>query len=139
MISKLLQARTTPAIFLPMSCTSPLTVASTMRPAVFALPALSFSMAGCRCATAFFMTRALLTTWGRNILPEPKRSPTWFMPAMSGPSMMESGRGYFFQRLFEVCFNEIRDALDQGVGKAFFDGAVAPGEVFGGFLAAVGL
>ena len=43
-------------------------------------------------ATAFFMTRALLTTWGRNILPAPNRSPTTFIPAISGPSMTSSGR-----------------------------------------------
>ena len=30
---------------------------------------LSASMYGIRCATAFFITRALFTTWGRNILP----------------------------------------------------------------------
>jgi hypothetical protein len=33
------------------------------------------------------MTRALFTTWGRNILPAPKRSPTSFMPSISGPSI----------------------------------------------------
>ena len=38
------------------------------------------------------MTRALLTTWGRNILPDPKRSPTMSMPAISGPSMTSIGR-----------------------------------------------
>ena len=43
-------------------------------------------------ATAFFMTRALLTTWGRNIRPAPNRSPTTFIPAISGPSMTSSGR-----------------------------------------------
>ena len=45
-----------------------------------------------RTATAFFITRALLTTWGRNIRPAPKRSPTTFIPAISGPSMTSSGR-----------------------------------------------
>src|SRR4028118_1875366 len=45
-----------------------------------------------RWATAFFITRALLTTCGRNIFPDPNRSPTAFMPAMSGPSMTGSGR-----------------------------------------------
>ena len=45
-----------------------------------------------RTATAFFITRALLTTWGRNIRPAPNRSPTTFMPAISGPSMTSSGR-----------------------------------------------
>ncbi len=45
-----------------------------------------------RCATAFFITRALLTTWGRNIFPEPNRSPTTFIPRMSGPSITSIGR-----------------------------------------------
>ena len=36
------------------------------------------------------MTRADLTTCGRNILPDPKRSPTTFMPAISGPSITSS-------------------------------------------------
>ena len=33
------------------------------------------------------MTLADLTTCGRNILPEPKRSPTMSMPCIRGPSM----------------------------------------------------
>ena len=37
------------------------------------------------------MTRADLTTWGRNIFPAPKRSPTTPMPSMSGPSMTLRG------------------------------------------------
>ena len=37
------------------------------------------------------MTRALFTTCGRNILPAPKRSPTTFIPAISGPSMTSMG------------------------------------------------
>ncbi len=41
------------------------------------------------------MTRADLTTCGRNILPAPNRSPTTFMPAISGPSMTCSGRSAF--------------------------------------------
>ena len=53
-------------------------------------------------ATAFFMTRALLTTCGRNIFPEPKRSPTTFIPAMSGPSMTASGRAVLLPRLLGV-------------------------------------
>ena len=75
-IAKLLHWSTTPTMFLPMSCTSPLTVASTTVPLVFCTPSASASMNGIRCATAFFMTRADFTTCGRNILPEPNRSPT---------------------------------------------------------------
>ena len=39
-----------------------------------------------------FIARALLTTCGRNIRPEPKRSPTTRMPSISGPSITSSGR-----------------------------------------------
>src|SRR6476620_11093478 len=53
---------------------------------------LSASRYGMRCATACFITRALLTTCGRNILPAPKRSPTTFMPSISGPSITSIGR-----------------------------------------------
>ena len=80
-------------MFLPMSWTSPFTVAMTTRPADRDAPgSFSASMNGTRWATAFFMTRALFTTWGRNILPEPNRSPTTFIPAISGPSMTSMGR-----------------------------------------------
>ena len=81
-------------MFLPMSCTSPLTVASTTLPFAAAAPVASrsFSMNGSRYATAFFMTRALFTTCGRNILPAPNRSPTTFMPSINGPSMTSRGR-----------------------------------------------
>ena len=102
MTSKPLHCRTTPTMFFPMSCTSPFAVASTIRPARPAnLPppgadpppaADSASSHGLRWATAFFITRADLTTWGRNIRPDPKRSPTTFIPAISGPSMTSRGR-----------------------------------------------
>ena len=78
-----------------MSCTSPLTVAITTLPRVapgVPLATRSRSMNGSRYATAFFITRALLTTCGRNILPAPKRSPTIFIPSISGPSITSSGR-----------------------------------------------
>ena len=94
---KLLHPSTTPTMFFPMSCTSPLTVASTMTPAlslpVRPLSRFSSSIKGTRCATARFITRADLMTWGRNILPAPKRSPTTFMPSISGPSITVSGLG----------------------------------------------
>ena len=86
-------------MFLPMSCTSPLTVASTILPfdEVCARPSRSCSMNGIRWATACFITRADLTTCGRNIRPEPNRSPTTFMPSISGPSITASGRGAFLR------------------------------------------
>ena len=85
-------------MFLPMSWTSPFTVAVTIRPCGLAVPParitsrFSSSMNGSRCATAFFIARALFTTCGRNIFPAPKRSPTIFMPSISGPSITSSGR-----------------------------------------------
>src|SRR5205809_483253 len=68
-------------MFLPISCTSPFTVAMTMRPCGFAPADFSASMNGSKYATAFFITRALFTTCGRNILPAPNRSPTTLIPA----------------------------------------------------------
>ncbi len=82
-----------------MSWTSPLTVAMTIlpfglatMPVRFSSSSFSSSMKGIRWATACFITRADLTTWGRNILPWPNRSPTTFMPSMSGPSITLIGR-----------------------------------------------
>src|SRR3954453_14891699 len=64
-------------MFLPMSCTSPLTVAITIVP-FFSCTSSGFfsaSMNGIRKATDFFITRADLTTCGRNILPAPTLPP----------------------------------------------------------------
>ena len=57
----------------------------------------SFSMKGVRYATAFFITRALFTTCGRNIFPAPKRSPTCRIPPIKGPSITCKGRPYFWR------------------------------------------
>ncbi len=110
-------------MFLPMSWTSPLTVAITTRPADFVAPgSFSASMYGTRWATARFMTRALLTTWGRNILPAPNRSPTTFMPGHQRPfdDVDRALRG--LARLLGVLDDERVDALDEGVGQALLDG-----------------
>ena len=92
--SKLLHCNTTETIFLPISCTSPFTVAITIlplglatMPVRFSSAAFSASMNGIKCATACFMTRADFTTCGKNIFPWPNRSPTTFMPSISGPSI----------------------------------------------------
>ena len=88
-------------MFLPMSCTSPFTVARTILPCAFtaspraAIAAFSASMNGVRYATDFFITRADFTTCGKNILPAPNKSPTTLMPAINGPSMTVSGLPYF--------------------------------------------
>lgn len=42
-----------------------------------------------------FVEISVLPTWGRNIFPAPKRSPTTFMPFIRGPSIIFRGRGYF--------------------------------------------
>ena len=85
MTSKLLQRRTTAAMFFPMSCTSPFTVARRNVP--LRLPAiLPASRLGRRISTARCMVRALFTTCGRNILPDSKSRPTYSIPAISGPS-----------------------------------------------------
>ena len=104
---KLLQPSTTATMFFPMSCTSPLTVAirkvpakadvssgltaSGSFPSAIIFARFSLSMKGSRYATAFFITRADLITCGRNILPEPNKSPTVFMPLISGPSITCAG------------------------------------------------
>ena len=78
-------------------------------------------MNGSRYATAFFMTRALLTTCGRNILPAPNRSPTTFMPSISGPSMMSSGRGYFCRASSTSGLDEVDDAVHERVREPRLD------------------
>ena len=86
-------------------------------------------MNGSRWATACFITRADLTTWGRNILPWPKRSPTTFMPSISGPSITRSGCAEFEPRLLGVLDDELVDAVDERVHDPFVDGQLAPGVV----------
>ena len=72
-----------------MSCTSPRTVASTMRP----LPPepSTRSRWGSRWATEIFMVSADCSTNGSCISPLPKSSPTSFMPSSRTSLMMESG------------------------------------------------
>ena len=79
------------------------------------------------------MTRADLTTCGRNILPAPKRSPTTFMPSISGPSMTASGglpsASSWARHFLGVGDDEIGDALDQRVFEALLDRLLAPREI----------
>ncbi len=95
-------------MFFPISCTSPFTVANRIFGAPdassFTVPAeicaclrssFSCSIKGVSTATAFFITRALFTTCGKNILPAPNRSPTIFIPSINGPSITSRGFGYF--------------------------------------------
>ena len=115
-------------MFLPMSWTSPLTVASTIRAAA-ERSVFSASMNGSRYATARFIARALFTTCGRNIFPEPKRSPTIFIPSMSGPSITSSGRGERLPRLLRVLLDEVDDAVHERVREPLLDRRLAPREV----------
>ena len=81
----------------------------------------SSSMKGVSQATARFITRADFTTWGRNILPAPNRSPTTRMPSMSGPSMMSQRARILLPRLLGVGLDEGVDALHQRVREALRD------------------
>jgi hypothetical protein len=73
--------------FLPMSWTSPFTVAITIVP----LPELSDrSMCGSRWATAVFITSAEASTNGNCICPDPNSSPTVFIPDSSVSLMISS-------------------------------------------------
>ena len=94
-----------------------------------AAAAFSASMKGSRYATACFIARALFTTCGRNILPAPNRSPTIFMPSISGPSMTSSGRGVRLPRFFDVRLDEVDDAVHERVREPFLDRCLAPGQV----------
>ncbi len=84
-------------MFLPISCTSPLTVAINTRLDFSFSEAgggffnFSSSIYGSKYATAFFITRADFTTCGRNIFPSPKRSPTTFIPVIKCPSITCNG------------------------------------------------
>ena len=63
-------------------------------------------------------TRADFTTCGRNILPAPKRSPTTFMPSMSGPSITWIGPRELLPRLFGVGNDVSGDAVHERVREA---------------------
>src|SRR3979411_1097783 len=73
--------------FLPMSWTSPLTVASSSLPL---LEVAAFSMNRSRWATAAFITSALCRTSATMSSLAPKSRPTSSMPAINGPLMMSS-------------------------------------------------
>jgi len=54
------------------------------------------SINGIRYATAFFITRALLTTWAKHFA-RSKKIADHTHPAISGPSITSSGRWEFFR------------------------------------------
>ena len=74
--------------FLPISWTSPFTVASKIEPR----PSSSvFSICGSKIATALFITSALCNTKGSCISPFPNNSPTTFMPERRCSLIIASG------------------------------------------------
>ena len=101
-----------------MSCTSPLTVASTTVP----LPPWSdFSMWGSRKATAAFIVSADCSTKGSCISPEAKRSPTTFMPSSRMSLTMASGLDARLERLGQVALEPVAVAVDDALGQAAVD------------------
>ena len=105
-----------------MSCTSPLTVASTMRPLP---PASAFSMCGSRKATAAFMVSADCSTNGSCICPEPNRSPTIFMPPSSGPLTTSRAAQPSARALVEVGLQPVAIAVDDALLEPALDRPVA--------------
>ena len=86
-------------------------------------------MNGTRYATALFIARALFTTCGRNILPAPNRSPTIFMPSISGPSMISSGRGYFWRASSTSASMNSTTPWTSAYDSRSSTGCLAPGEI----------
>ena len=95
--SKPLHPITIPVMFLPMSWTSPLTVAIRIRGFALELSALSCSIYGRSTATASRITLADLTTCGRNIFPSAKSSPTFAIPSINGPSITSTALPFSFR------------------------------------------
>ena len=62
-------------------------------------------------------------------MPAPNRSPTTFMPSISGPSITSSGRAARLPRLLGVLLDEVDDAVDERVREPLLDRRLAPGEV----------
>jgi len=111
---------------LPMSCTSPLTVAMTTVPLL--RPASSGRLARLderdEVSHGFLHDARDFTTCGRNILPAPNRSPTTFMPAISGPSITSMGcppRASMSARSSSCRTQRTRRCPSQRVGDALVD------------------
>ena len=86
-------------------------------------------MYGSSTATARFIARADFTTCGRNILPAPNRSPTIFMPSISGPSMISSGRAYFCRASSTSASMKSTTPWTSAKASRFSTGVLAPGEI----------
>ena len=101
-----------------MSCTSPLTVASTTVP----LPPWSdFSMCGSRNATAVFIVSADWSTKGSCISPEAKRSPTTFIPASKMSLTISSAPSPDPSASVEVALEPVAVAVDDALAQPLVD------------------
>ena len=70
-------------------------------------------------------------------MPAPKRSPTIFMPAISGPSITSSGRFGGQPRLLGVGLDIVGDAVDERMRDPLVDRLFAPAQILRlGLLAA---
>ena len=106
--------------FLPISCTSPLTVARIILPLV----AVSvFSMNGSRYETDAFIASALCSTSATISSLLLNRRPTSSIPSISGPLMMSSG--LYFLVLRPDLEQPFFCAFDNISGQPFFQGQLA--------------
>ena len=121
-------------MLLPMSWTSPLTVASTILPCALSTlesPSVSFSssMNGSRYATARFMARALFTTCGQEHLPGAEQVAD-DLHAVHQRALDHLERAVVdLAGLLGVVLDEVDDAVDQRVREPLLHRALAPGEV----------
>ena len=104
--------------FLPISWTSPLTVARITLPRA---AVSAFSMNCSRWLTAAFMASADCSTSATISSLLLNRRPTSLMPAISGPLMMSSGVGAFGALAVEVGDQAVLGAFDDVVGQALIE------------------
>ena len=116
-------------MFLPMSWTSPLTVAVTIVPARRPVPARSASRYGMSTATAFFITRALFTTCGQEHPAGAEEVADDVHPGHQRALDHVERPGGRLARLLGVRLDERVDPGHEGVGQTLVHGSLAPGEV----------
>ena len=113
-------------MFFPMSCTSPFTVAMTMRPCGFE-PSLflRFHERGIGYATDFFITRALFTTCGKHFAGAEQIA--HHAHAGHQRTFDDFERPFRFQaRFFGIGIDEIDDPFDQRVLQSLFHRLAPP-------------
>ena len=84
-------------------------------------------MSGSRWATAVFIVSADCSTNGSCISPEPKSSPTTFMPDSSTSLMICSGCEAAGQRLVEIVDQAVAVAVDDALAQTLLDGPAGCG------------